>query len=93
MGTTLHILDVLKTMVNETYPKGPNRMDSLNLLVMKLASNIRTLLYRIMDGVFAVMHMEPKLNMSKFPIVNVVDKMVWEHPIKTQYTKPALLQV
>ena len=91
MGTTLHILDVSKTMMSETYLMGPNRMDSLNLLVMKLASNIHTLLYRIMDGVFAVMHMEPKLNMSKFPIVNVVDKMVWEHPIKTQYTKPVLL--
>ena len=93
MKITLHILDVSKTMVNETYPMGLNRMDSLKLLVMKLASNIRTLPYRIMVNVFAAMHMEPKRNMSKCPIVNVVERMVWEEPIEIQYTKPVLHQV
>ena len=93
MGTALHILDVSKTIMIETYPKGLNRMDSLNLLVMKLASNIRTLPYRIMDSVFAAMHMEPKLNMSKCPIVNVEERMVWEEAIEILYTKPVLRQV
>ena len=93
MRKILPTLDVSQMMAIGTYRTVPRNMDSINLLVMKLARTTIILRYKRVVGVLVGTRMETNLNMNKNMTKNAVAREAWEKDGGTQFIKHVSNQV